>query len=140
MRKGQAHILLDQLDPGQFDAVSRLLEVMADPLARRLAAASPDDEPVTERDRRRFHEGEAWFAERGGKGIPMDEVLAAPGIDPNDVARLIHSARGPHVLRHQAFRQQRPIHPCGQVAHCCWRVVGAGSAQRNGAKGDLNGR
>ena len=39
MRKDQAHLLLDQLDPDQFDAISRLLEVMADPMACALAAA-----------------------------------------------------------------------------------------------------
>jgi len=76
MRKDHAHRLLDQLDPGQFDAVSRLLEEMADPVARALAAAPADDEPVTEQDRRRFHEGEAWFANRDGKGIPMEDVIA----------------------------------------------------------------
>lgn len=85
MHKEQAHILLDQLDPGQFDAVSRLLEVMAGPIASRLAAAPPDDEAVTEQDRRRFHEGQAWFAKRGGKGIPMDEVMAGAGIKPEDL-------------------------------------------------------
>lgn len=85
MQKEQAHLLLDQLDPGQFDAVSRLLEVMAGPVASRLAAASADDEPVTEQDRRRLHEGRAWFAKHGGKGIPMEEVMAGAGIKPEDL-------------------------------------------------------
>ena len=58
---------------------------MTDPVARALAAASVDDEPVTEQGRRRFHEGKAWFAKRGGKGIPMDEVIAASGIQPEDL-------------------------------------------------------
>jgi hypothetical protein len=31
--------------------------MLFDPLARAVAAASPDDEPVTEQDRRRFHAG-----------------------------------------------------------------------------------
>jgi hypothetical protein len=85
MQKEQAHILLDRLDPGQFDAVSRLLEVMAGTVASRLAAAPADDEPVTEQDRRRFHEGQEWFAKREGKGIPMDEVMAGAGIEPEDL-------------------------------------------------------
>jgi hypothetical protein len=38
--------------------------------------APPDDEPVTEEDRRRFQEGQNWFARRDGKGIPMADVLA----------------------------------------------------------------
>ena len=55
------HQLIEQLGPEQIDAVARLLEVMVDPISRALAAAPPDDEPVTEHDRRRFHEGYSWF-------------------------------------------------------------------------------
>lgn len=80
----QAHRLLDQLDPSQLDAVGHLLEVMVDPIARAAAAAPPDDEPVTDEDRRRFHEGQALFAKRSGKGIPMQDVLAESGFRPED--------------------------------------------------------
>jgi hypothetical protein len=82
MDKHHAHQLLDQLDPGQLAAVGRLLEVMVDPIARALAAAPRDDEPVTEQDRRRFHDGQAWFAQR--RGIPMEDVLAEFGAKPED--------------------------------------------------------
>lgn len=85
MDKQHAHQLLDQLDPGQLAAIGHLLEVMVDPVARAVAAAPADDEPVTEEDRRRFREGKAWFAKRGGKGIPMEEVLAQTGIAPDDL-------------------------------------------------------
>ena len=67
--------MLDQLDPGQFAAVSHLLEVMADPVARAVAAARADDEPVTDEDRRRVRDGRTWFADRG-RGISMEEVIA----------------------------------------------------------------
>ena len=79
------HQLIEQLGPEQIVAIARLLEVMVDPVARALAAAPSDDEPVTEQDRRRFHEGQAWFANRGGKGLSMDDVLAATGIKPEDL-------------------------------------------------------
>ena len=82
MDKQHAHQLLDQLDPGQLAAVGHLLEVMVDPVARALAAAPPDDEPVTEQDRRRFHDGQVRFAQR--RGIPMDDVLAEFGAKPED--------------------------------------------------------
>ena len=85
MDKQHAHQLLDQLDPGQLAAIGHLLEVMVDPVARAIAAAPPDDEPVTEEDRRRLHEGKAWFANRGGKGVPMEEVLAQAGPTPDDL-------------------------------------------------------
>jgi hypothetical protein len=55
-----------------------------DPIACAVAAAPPDDEPVTEQDRRRLHAGQACFAQRGGKGIPMEEVLAEFGFKPED--------------------------------------------------------
>jgi len=82
MDRQHAHRLLDQLDPGQLAAVGHLLEVMVDPVARALAAAPADDEPVTEQDRRRFHKGQASFAQR--KGIPMEDVLAESGAKPED--------------------------------------------------------
>jgi hypothetical protein len=58
---------------------------MADPVARSLAAAPDDDEPVTEEDRRRFHQGKAWFASRDGRGISMEEVAAVSGVEPEDM-------------------------------------------------------
>lgn len=85
MDKQHAHQLLGQLDPGQLAAIGHLLEVMVDPVARAVAAAPPDAEPVTEEDRLRFQKGKAWFAEHGGKGIPMEEVLAHTGVAPDDL-------------------------------------------------------
>ena len=84
MDKQHAHRLLDNLDPGQFAAIGHLLEVMVDPVARALANAPADDEPVTDEDRRRFHEGQAWFAAQSGKGAPMEDVLAEFGAKPGD--------------------------------------------------------
>jgi hypothetical protein len=69
--KQQVHELIDRLAPSQVAAVRGLLEVMLDPVARAIANAPADDEPVTEEDRTRFREGTAWLAQRGGKGIPM---------------------------------------------------------------------
>jgi hypothetical protein len=54
-------------------------------VARAVATAPPDDEPATGQDSRRFHDGQAWFAQRGGKGIPMEDVLAEFGLKPDDV-------------------------------------------------------
>jgi len=72
--EAKAHELLGQLGPTKLAAVVQLLEVML----------HDDDERVTEEDRRRFHEGQAWFAQRGGKGIPMDDVLADFDLKPED--------------------------------------------------------
>jgi hypothetical protein len=72
--EAKAHELLGQLNPGKLAAVVHLLEVMID----------DDSEPVTDEDRRRFHEGQAWFAQRGEQGIPMEDVLAEFGLTAAD--------------------------------------------------------
>ena len=71
--EAKAHELVDQLNPSELAAVVQLLQVMVH-----------DSEPVTDDDRRRIQEGKAWFANRGGKGIPMEDVLKDFGLSPND--------------------------------------------------------
>ena len=64
--KHHAHELIELLPDSQIATAVRFLEFMLlDPVARAVATAPPDDEPVTEQDRRRFHDGQAWFARRG---------------------------------------------------------------------------
>ena len=83
--KHHAHELIERLPDSQIGTAVRFLEFMLlDPIARAAAMAPPDDEPVTEQDRRRMQDGQAWFAQRGGKGIPMEEVLAEFGLKPED--------------------------------------------------------
>jgi len=47
MDRQQAHQLLDQLGPAQFDAVVRLLEVMVEPLTRLAGPGSGGEEEIT---------------------------------------------------------------------------------------------
>jgi hypothetical protein len=83
-KKHHAHELIERLPDSQIPTAVRFLEFMLlDPVRRALATAPPDDEPVTEQDRQRFHNGQAWFAQRG-KGIPMEEVLAEFGLKSED--------------------------------------------------------
>ncbi len=79
------HELIDRLPATQLTAVAGLLEAMLDPVSHAVANAPADDEPVTGEDRRRFHEGQAWFAQHGGKGIPMEDVLADFGLKPENL-------------------------------------------------------
>lgn len=83
--KQQVRELLDRLAPSQVTAIRGLLEAMLDPVATAITPAPPDDEPVTEEDRRRIREGEARLNTRGGGGIPMDDVLAEFGIRAEDL-------------------------------------------------------
>jgi hypothetical protein len=84
--KQQAHELIERLAPSQVSAVVGLLQAMLDPVARAIANAPIDDEPVTEADRQAVVRSEAWFDKRGGKGIPMEEVMAEFGLTPEDLA------------------------------------------------------
>ncbi len=82
--KHHAHELIERLPDSQIATAVRFLEFMLlDPLARTVATAPPDDEPGTDQDRRRLHDGQAWFAHRG-KGIPMEDVLAEFGLKSED--------------------------------------------------------
>lgn len=84
--KQQAHELIERLAPSQVSAVVGLLQAMLDPVARAVAAAPVDDEPVTDEERQAVAQSEAWFEERGGKGIPMEEVMAEFGLTTESLA------------------------------------------------------
>lgn len=76
------HALVDQLDAGQLAAVEQLLEVMAssDPVARSLANAPVDDEPISSEEAAALDEAHAAIAR--GEGIPHDEILREFGLAP----------------------------------------------------------
>jgi hypothetical protein len=77
MDKRHAYRLLDRLDPGQFEAVVRLLEVITDPAAASIRNAPIDDEPVTEEEERAVAASKEWF--KNNPGIPLEEVAAELG-------------------------------------------------------------
>jgi hypothetical protein len=83
--KQHAHELIERLPPSEVATAIRFLEfILLDPVARAVATAPDDQELVTEQDRRRLHEGQAWFRQQGGKGIPMADVLAEFDLKPED--------------------------------------------------------
>jgi hypothetical protein len=92
--KKQAHELLDQLTPGQFAAIVHLLRVMTDPLARSLADAPVDDEPVTEQEAAEIAAARASLDR--GAGISHDQVLAEFGLSREDFERMGHTPLPPH--------------------------------------------
>lgn len=88
--KQQAHDLIEGLAPSQVSAVVHLLQVMNDPVARSLANAPVDDEPVSENEAREIAAARA--ALNRGEGISHERVLAEYGLSPEDFARM---ARNP---------------------------------------------
>jgi hypothetical protein len=83
MDKRHAHQLLDQLAPGQFEAVVRLLEVMTDPETVSIANTPIDDEPASEEEEHAVAASEEWF--KHNPGIPFEEVVAELGFTMEQV-------------------------------------------------------
>ncbi len=81
--KRQAHQLLDQLDAGQLAAVVHLLQVMTDPVARAIANAPVDDEPLTAEEIKALDEAREWA--KHNAGIPHEQVLAELGITQEEI-------------------------------------------------------
>ena len=82
-QKQQAHIMLDLLAPEKIAAVVGLLEVMLDPVARAIANAPVDDEPVTEEEAKALAEAREWIEHN--KAIPHEQVLAELGITQEEI-------------------------------------------------------
>jgi hypothetical protein len=81
--KQQAHDLIDRLAPSQVSAVVGLLQAMLDPVARAIANAPVDDEPVTPEEERAIARSCEWL--KHNRGIPHEEVLAELGITPEEI-------------------------------------------------------
>lgn len=91
--KQHAHDLIDQLPSHQLSAVVGLLEAMLDRVSRKLAAAPVDDEPETEEEHRAVEQSKEWLRQRGGKGIPHEEVLKGFGLTTEDFQRMAHGKK-----------------------------------------------
>ena len=82
--KQHAHELIERLAPSQVPAVVGMLEALLDPVSHAIADAPVDDERETEGERQAVAQSKAWFKQRGGRGIPHEEVLADFGLTPDD--------------------------------------------------------
>ncbi len=81
--KQHAHELIDRMAPGQVAAVVGLLEIILDPLARTLASAPYDDEPVSAEEEKALAEAGQWS--KHNKAIPHECVLAELGITQKEI-------------------------------------------------------
>ena len=92
--KQQAHDLIERLAPTQISAVVHLLEVMIDPVARSLANAPVDDEPISEEEMRAVEASREWL--KNHETISHEEVLADFGLTLEDFERMGHTPLDPH--------------------------------------------
>jgi hypothetical protein len=84
--KQHAHQLIERLEDAQVVTAVRFLEFMIlDPVARSLAIAPIDDEPLTEEEEQALNDSKEWF--RHNQGIPHEDILAEFGLKPDDLAR-----------------------------------------------------
>jgi len=82
----EAHALIDRVPPEKLPAVRSLLEIIVDPLARKLAGAPLDDEPESEQER--AVTAEAIKSLSRGAGVPMETVLSDFGLTMDDFRRM----------------------------------------------------
>jgi hypothetical protein len=83
--KERAHQLIDRMTPTQVAAVVTMLETLLDPVARAIANAPIDDEPVTAEEEKAVAESKEWF--KHNKGIPHEQVLSELGITKEEIDR-----------------------------------------------------
>ena len=84
--KQHAHELIDRMSTGQVSAVVGLLEVMLDPVARSIANAPIEDEPISEEETRAVAASEVWL--KDNQPIANEEVLAEFGLTSEDFERM----------------------------------------------------
>jgi hypothetical protein len=79
MDRQQAHQLLDQLGPAQFDAIVKLLEVMI---------REEDGEELTAEDRRAVAASRDYFRQNPEGGIPFEQVVAECGFTMDQIRQV----------------------------------------------------
>ena len=90
----QAHALLDSLPEEKLFAVVHLLQAISDPVARSLANAPLDDEPISEEEIRAVEASREWLKDHAP--IPHEEVLAEFGLTLEDFERMGRAPLDPH--------------------------------------------
>ena len=81
--KQHAHELIERLAPSQVPAAVGMLEGLLDPVARAIANAPIDDEPLTSDDEKALAQASDWS--KHNKSTPHEEFLAELGITQEEV-------------------------------------------------------
>lgn len=88
--RSHAHQLLDQLGPGQLDAIVRLLETMLSP--------GEDVATLSNAERQAVAEADEWL--RHNQPIPHEEVLAEFGLTMDDWEKMADEPLREEAPRH----------------------------------------
>jgi hypothetical protein len=92
--KEHAHELIDRMAPGQVAAVVGLMEILLDPVARSLANAPFEDEPISDEENRAVAASKEWLKQNAP--IPHEEILAEFGLSQEDFDRMGRTPLEPH--------------------------------------------
>jgi len=83
--KQHAHELIDRLAPSQVPAAIGMLESLLDPVARAIANAPVDGEPLNVEDQKALDEAREWSEHN--EGVPHEQVLAELGFTREEIER-----------------------------------------------------
>ena len=92
--KEHAHELIDRMAPGQIAVVVGLLEIILDPVARSLAKAPFEDEPISEEETLAVAASKIWL--ENNEPIPHEDVLSEIGLSAEDFERMGRTPLDPH--------------------------------------------
>jgi hypothetical protein len=81
--KQRAHELIERLAPSQVPAAVGMLERLLDPVARAIANAPIDQEPLTADDEKALAEAGEWS--KHNQSTPHEEFMAELGIAQEEV-------------------------------------------------------
>jgi hypothetical protein len=84
--KEHAHELIERMAPGQVEVVVDLLEIILDPVARSLAKAPFEDEPISEEEELAVAASKAWL--KNNQPIPNENVIAEFGLSNEEFERM----------------------------------------------------
>jgi hypothetical protein len=92
--KEHAHELIERMAPGQVEVVVGLLELILDPVARSLAKAPFEDEPISEEENLTVAASKAWL--KNNQPIPNENILSEFGLSKEDFERMGRTPLDPH--------------------------------------------
>jgi hypothetical protein len=81
--KQHAHELIEQLAPSQVPDAIGMLERLLDPVARAIANAPIDDEPISPEEEKSLAQASEWS--KHNKATTHEEFLAELGITPKEI-------------------------------------------------------